>query len=156
MADADEQPSPPPAPSRKETDDVRSTGPTTSTDSTSADLAQSLRTISQGLASINEKLEQLRSNHEQTLRDHAEAIQQLKAAQEQSARDNARIADQVQTLQTQLAALSAKSSGRSLMKENDAVARHQLRAAAPRPSKRPRAPWMAPPDIIGPWDYPDW
>jgi hypothetical protein len=156
VADADEQPSPPAPPSRKEADDVPSTGATTSTDSTSADLAQSLRTIAHGLASINEKLEQLKSSHEQTLRDHADAIQQLKTAQEQSARDNARIADQVQTLQTQLAALSAKSSGRSLMKENDAAARQHLPAAAPRRPKRPRAPWMPPPDMVEPWDYPDW
>ena len=147
-------PSTPPAPSsHKQADDVPS-GSTASTDSTSADLAQSLRIIAHDLASINEKLGQLKSSHEQTLRDHADAIQQLKTAQEQGARDNARIAQQVQTLQTRLAALSAKSTGRSLMKENDAATRQHLSAGRPR---RPRIPWTPPPDMIEePWADPYW
>jgi hypothetical protein len=161
VAEAGEQPSLPAPPSRREADAVPSTGATasassTSADSTSADLAQSLKTIAHDLASINDKLEQLKSSHEQTLRDHTVAIQQLKAAQEQGARDNARIAEQVQALQTQLAVLSAKSPARSLMKENDAAARPHLPAAAPRRPKRPRAPWMPPPDMVEPWGYPDW
>jgi hypothetical protein len=156
VAEANEQPSPPPPPSRKEAEDVRSTGATTPADSTSADLAQSLKTIARDLASINEKLEQLKSSHEQTLRDHTDAIQQLKTTQEQSARDNARIAEQIQTLQVQLAALSAKSSAPSLKKESDVAARQRLPAAAPPRPKRPRAPWMPPPYIAEPWDDPYW
>jgi hypothetical protein len=166
VADADQQPSPPPPPSRKEADDAPSTGasasanstPTSSTsaDSTSAELAQSLRTIAHDLASINEKLEQLKGSHERALRDHADAIQQLKTAQEEGARDNARIAGQVQALQTQLAILSAKSSAPSLIKQTDAAARAHLPVAAPRRPRRPRAPWMPPPDMVEPWGYPDW
>lgn len=161
VADADQQPSPPPPPSRKEADDAPSTGASTSanstpTNSTSAELAQSLRTIAHDLASINEKLEQLKNSHEQTLRDHADAIQQLKTAQEQGARDNARIAGQVQALQTQLAILSAKSSAPSLVKQTDAAARAHLPVAAPRRPRRPRVPWMPPPDMVEPWGYPDW
>jgi chemotaxis protein histidine kinase CheA len=154
VADADQQPSPPAPSSRKEADDVPSTGATASGDPTSADLAQSLKTIAQSLAGIDDKLEQLKSSHERALRDHADAIQQLKAAQEQGARDNARIAGHVQALQTQLAALSAKSAARSLAKENEA-ARPQP-AAAPRRPKRPRTPWMPPPYMVEPWVDPDW
>ncbi|GLR90422.1 hypothetical protein [Bradyrhizobium iriomotense] len=177
LAAADEQPSPPAPASRKDADDVPSTGATTapsstpanpasagstptgstSAGSTSTDLAQSLKTIAQGLASINDKLEQLKSSHEQTLRDHAEAIQQLKAAQEQSAGDNARIAEQVQALQTQLAVLPAKPAAPSLMKQVEAAPRHYVPAAAPRRPKPPRRPWMPPRYMAEPWDYPpDW
>jgi DNA anti-recombination protein RmuC len=146
-----------PAPSGpKGTKDVAPTGATTSADSTSADVAQSLKTIAQGLAGINDKLEQLKSSHEQTLREHADSIQQLKTAQEQSVRDNARIAEQIQALQAQLATLSAKSSGQSVKKENEAAARQRVPTAAPPRPNRPRAPWRPPPYMDGPWDYPDW
>jgi MbeD/MobD like len=165
VAAADEKPSLPAAPSRKEVNDIPSTGAATatsststksaSTDSTSADVAQSLKTIANDLASINEKLEQLKSSHEQTLRDHTDAIQQLKTAQEQGARDNARITEQVQALQTQLAILSAKSSAPSLIRGNDVAARQHIPVAAPRRPRRPRAPWMPPPDMGEPY-YPYW
>src|SRR5262249_56051413 len=105
--------SPAEGPSRKETKDTPSTVATTSADPTSADLAQSLKTITHDLASISEKLDQLKSSYDQTLREHADAIQQLKTGQEQDARDNARTAAQIQAVQAQLAALSAKSSGLS-------------------------------------------
>ena len=176
VADAAEQPSPPPpssrkgvpAPPRQEgTKDVPPTVATpavpAATDSASAYVAQSLQTIAHDLASINEKLEQLKSSHEQTLRDHADALQQLKAAQQQNARDNARNAEQVQALQAQLAASSAKSSGpspQSPKKETVAVARPHFTVAAPRPPRRPRAPWMPPPmpppGVVDPWDDPYW
>jgi hypothetical protein len=150
-ADAGKQPSPPAAPSQKEMKDVPSTGA-----ATSADLAQSLTTISHDLASINEKLDQLKSSYDQTLREHADAIQQLKTTQEQSARDNARLAGQVQALQAQLATSSAKSSAQSLKKENDAAARQRqsVVAAPPRP-RRPPGPWRRPPPYMyEPWDDP--
>jgi hypothetical protein len=163
VADADGQPSPPAPSSHKEAEGVPSSGAPMSTDLpstdlSSTDLAQSLKTIAHDLASINEKLEQLKSSHEQTLRDHAEAIQQLKAAQEYAARDNARAAEQVQALQTQLAVVSAKSSGRSVVRvrETTAAARPRLSAAASHRPKRSRAPWMGPPDIGEPWFDPDW
>jgi hypothetical protein len=152
VADTAEQPSPPATPSRREAAEVPSTGATTS----SADLAQSLKTIAHDLASINEKLDQLKNSHEKTLRDHADAIQQLRAAQEQSARDNARLTEQVQALQTQLAASSAKSSAPGAIKDTSAVARQHVPVATPRRLRRPHPPWMPPPDMIEPWDYPDW
>ncbi|MGY3614947.1 hypothetical protein [Bradyrhizobium sp. USDA 10063] len=164
VADAGEQPSPPapasqkdvPAPSSgKETKDVPPAA-TPSADSTSADVAQSLKTIAQGLANINEKLEQLKSSHDQTLREHSDAIQQLKTTQEQGARDSARIAAQIQALQAQLAALSAKSSAPTVKKENDAAARPRLPAAAPLRPRRPPAPWRPPPYMAEPWDDPYW
>jgi hypothetical protein len=151
IADADEQPAPPAPPSHKEAEDVPSGGPTMS-----ADPAQSLKSIARDLAGIQEKLEQLKTSHEQTRRDHAEAIQQLKAAQEQAARNNARTAQQAQALQTQLAVLSAKSSGRSVMRETYAAVRHRPPAAAPRRPPRPRAPWMDAPGPVEPWFDPDW
>ncbi|OAF05531.1 hypothetical protein AYJ54_01095 [Bradyrhizobium centrolobii] len=152
---ADEQPSLPALPVHKEAESVPPTG-ATSPDQASAELAQSLRTITQELASISEKLEQLKSRHEQTLHEQADAIQQLKTAQEQGAADNARIAEQVKALQTQLALLSAKSAGRSVMKENDTAARQHVPVAAPRRPKRPRAPWMPPPYTVDPWGDPEW
>lgn len=155
-ADALEQPSPPAAPSQKEMKDVPSTGAATSADRTSADLAQSLTTIAHDLAGINEKLDQLKSSYDQTLREHADAIQQLKTTQEQSARDNARIAGQVQALQAQLAALSAKSSAPSLKKENDAAARQRQSVAAPPQPRRPPAHWRPPPYMDERWDDPYW
>src|SRR6185437_8673010 len=131
-----EQPSPPAASSQKETKDAPSSAATpsadrTAADRTSTDLAQSLETIAHDLASINEKLDQLKSSHEQTLREHADALQQLKTTQEQTARDNARIAAQIQALQAQLAALSAKSPAQILKRENDAAPsqRHPVAAA---------------------------
>ncbi|WP_454628924.1 hypothetical protein [Bradyrhizobium cenepequi] len=156
VADAGEQPSPPAPSSSKATKDVPPTGATTPADSTSADVAQSLKTIAQGLASINDKLEQLKSSHDQTLREHADSIQQLKTTQEQNARDNARIAEQVQALQAQLAALSAKSSAPAVKKENNAVARQRVPTAAPPRPTRPRVPWRPPPYMDEPWDDPYW
>ena len=146
-ADAGKQPSPPAAPSQKETKDVPSTGA-----ATYADLAQSLQTITQNLASISQKLDQLKSGYDQTLREQAGAIQQLKTTQEQSTRDNARFAGQVQALQAQLAALSAKSSAPAPKKENDAAARQRQSVAAPPRPRRPPARWMPPRYMDERWD----
>jgi len=151
-ADTPQQPSPPAAPSPKETKDVPSTGATTSTERTSADLAQSLQTITHDLASINEKLDQLKSGYDQTLHEHADTIQQLKTAREQDISDNARIAAQIQAMQAQLAALSAKSSGLSPKKENDVAARQRQSAAAPPRPRRPPGPWRPRPYRDEPWD----
>ncbi|MCP3469637.1 hypothetical protein NLM33_04745 [Bradyrhizobium sp. CCGUVB1N3] len=128
----------------------------TSPDPASAELTQSLKTITDALASINEKLEQQKSRNEQTLREQADAIQQLKTAQEKGAEDNARIAAQVQALQTQLTTLPAKPVVRSVMKENDTAARQRIPAAVPRRSRPPRERWMPPPYRLDPYDDPYW
>ncbi|MCK1386408.1 hypothetical protein IVB31_19325 [Bradyrhizobium sp. 21] len=129
-------------------------------DPSSSDLAQSLKTITSELASINGKLEQLKSRNEQTLREQADTIQQLKAAQEKDAADNARLAAQVQALQTQLTASSAaapaKPAARSVI-NNDAAAPARPHAIAPRRPRPSRGPWMPPP-YMGDRYYgdPDW
>ena len=134
----------------------------TTPDPSSSDLAQSLKTITNELASINGKLEQLKSRNEQTLREQADTIQQLKAAQEKDAADNARLAAQVQALQTQpttsSAPASAKPAVRSVMNnDNAAPARPHVQAAAPRrPRPPPRGPWMPPPYMVDPYGDPDW
>lgn len=155
-ANAREQPSPPAAPSPREMKDVPSTTAATSADRTSADLAQSLTTIAHDLAGINAKLDQLKSSHDQTLREHADAIQQLKTAQEQSARDNARIAGQLQAVQAQLAALSAKSPAQSPKKEDDTAARQRQSVATPPRPRRPPARWRPPPYMDERWDDSYW
>jgi hypothetical protein len=150
--DTPQQPSPRAAPSQKETKDVPSAGAATSSDHASADLAQSLQTITQNLASISQKLDQLKTNYDQTLREHADALQQLKTAHEQDARDNARITAQIQAMQTQLAASSAKSPPPSPKKENDAAV-HQRQSTAfqpPRP-RRPSGPWRPRPYMDEPY-----
>jgi hypothetical protein len=150
--DTPQRPSPPAAPSQKETKEVPSTGAATSADRTSADLAQSLTTITHDLASISEKLDQLKSGYDKTLREHADALQQLKTAQEQNARDNARITAQIQAMQAQLAASSAKSPPQSPKKENDAAV-HQRQSTAfqpPRP-RRPSGPWRPRPYMDEPY-----
>jgi hypothetical protein len=155
-ANAREQPPAPAAPSPREMKDVPSTTAATSADRTSADLAQSLTAIARDLAGINEKLDQLKNSHDQTLREHADAIQQLKTAQEQSARDNARIAGQLQAVQAQLAALSAKSPAQSPKKEDDAAARQRQSVAAPPRPRRPPARWRPPPYMDERWDDSYW
>jgi hypothetical protein len=137
------------------------TGATTP-DPSSSDLAQSLKTITSELASINGKLEQLKSRNEQTLREQADTIQQLKAAQEKDAADNARLAAQVQALQTQLTTSAAPAPAKPVVRsatsnETAAPARPHVQATAPR---RPRPPpprgrWMPPPYMADPYD-PDW
>ncbi|MET4799199.1 putative coiled-coil protein SlyX [Bradyrhizobium sp. LB11.1] len=172
LAAADES-TPVPAPSPgKETEvapkadapraaDAPGTG-ATAPDRSPSDLAQSLKTITSELASINGKLEQLKSRSEQTLREQADTIQQLKAAQEKDATDNARLAAQVQALQTQLTASSssapAKPAVRSVMNNNTtAPARPHVQAAAPRrPRPPPRGPWMPPPYMEDPYADPYW
>ncbi|WP_426406734.1 hypothetical protein [Bradyrhizobium ganzhouense] len=130
-------------------------------DQSSSDLAQSLKTITGELASLNGKLEQLKSRNEQTLREQADTIQQLKAAQEKDAADNARLAAQVQALQTQLTTSSSsaptKPAVRSVVNnETAAPARPHVQAAAPRrPRPPPRGPWMPPP-YMDPYGDPDW
>jgi len=131
-------------------------------DPSSSDLAQSLKTITSELASINGKLEQLKSRNEQALREQADTIQQLKAAQEKDAADNARLAAQVQALQTQLTTsstpASAKPAVRSVMNNDTAApARPHVQAAAPRrPRPPPRGHWMPPPYMVDPYGDPDW
>jgi hypothetical protein len=168
-ADAAEQPSPPAVPSPKETKDVPSTGPTTPADHTSADLAQSLQTITHDLAGINEKLDQLKNSYDQKLREQADAIQQLKTAQEQDARDNARIAAQIQAMQAQLTASPAKSAtpGPALSsapsstpsppkQENDVTVRQRQSTATPPRPKRPPAPWRQRPYMDEYWEDSYW
>ncbi|MBR0945138.1 MULTISPECIES: hypothetical protein [Bradyrhizobium] len=135
----------------------------TAPDPSSSDLAQSLKTITGELASINGKLEQLKSRNEQVLREQADTIQQLKAAQEKDATDNARLAAQVQALQTQLTTSSAPAPAKPVVRsatsnETAAPARPHVQAAAPR---RPRPPpprgrWMPPPYMGDPYGDPDW
>jgi hypothetical protein len=155
LAAADEQMPVPAPPVRKEAESVPPAG-VPSPDQTSAELAQSLKAITQELARINEKLEQQKSRSEETLREQTDAIQQLKTAQEKGAEDNARLAAQVQALQTQLAASSAKSAGRTVMKDNNTAARQHIQAAAPRRPRPPRDPWMPPPYMVDPYGYLDW
>jgi hypothetical protein len=161
-------PSPVPAPPvGKETENAPRTDAArpgaTAPDPSSSDLAQSLKTITNELASINGKLEQLKSRNEQTLREQADTIQQLKAAQEKDAADNARLAAQVQALQTQPAASSAPAPAKPVVRsvmnnETAAPARPRLQAAPPRrPRPPPRGPWMMPPPYMDdPYGYPDW
>lgn len=157
LAAADEQPPAPAPPVHKDADNHPTTG-AAPPDPKSAEPTQSLKTITDQLAGINEKLEQLKSRHEQTLREQADAIQQLKTAQEKDAGDSARLAAQVQALQTQLTALSAsaKPTVRSVVKENDQAARQHVQAAAPRRPRPPRGPWMPRPYMDDPYGYSDW
>ena len=170
LAAADE-PSPVPAPPPgKETQSAPTPGaPTpgvpspgaTPPDQSSSDLAQSLKTITNELASISGKLEQLKSRNEQSLREQADTIQQLKTAREKDAADNARLAAQVQALQTQLTASSAPASAKPVVRsvtsnETAAPARPHVQAAAPRRPRPPRGPWMPPPYMGDPYGDPDW
>jgi hypothetical protein len=122
VADADAAPSQL-APSGQKTSEQFASSPASISADISSDLAQSLKSIAQDLAGMHGELEQLKARHEQTLRDHADAIQQLTAALEQSARDNTRSAEQVQALLKQLAAVSANSSGQSSTAQTSAAAR---------------------------------
>ncbi len=159
LAAADDQ-VPVPAPPVQKNADSNPPAATTPPDAKSAELAQSLKAITDQLASINEKLEQLKSRHEQTLHEQADAIQQLKTAQEKDASDSARLATQVQALQTQLTTLSAspKPAARSVAKENETAARPHIQAAAPPPRRPrpPRGPWMPPPYMVDPYGDMDW
>jgi hypothetical protein len=160
LAAADEQ-APVPAPPVQKNADSNPPVAAAPPDQKPAELTQSLKAITDQLASINEKLEQLKSRHEQTLHEQADAIQQLKTAQEKDASDSARLAAQVQALQTQLTKLSAapKPATPSVMKENEPAARPHVQAAAP-PPRRPRPPrdrWMPPPYMMDdPYGYSDW
>lgn len=162
LAAADEQVPMPSPPVHKDPDNSPTTGnPTTGAtppDPKSGELMQSLKAIADQLAGINEKLEQLKSRHEQTLREQADAIQQLKTAQEKDAGESARLSAQVRTLQTQLTGLSAsaKSTGQSVVKESDQASRQHVQAAPPRRPRPPRGPWMPPRYMDDPYGYPDW
>lgn len=131
-------------------------------DPSSPDLTQSLKTITSELASINGKLEQLKSRNEQTLREQADTIQQLKAAQEKDAANYARLAAQVQALQKELttssATATAKRAAPSVMNNETATpARPHVQAAAPRRPRPLRGPWMPPPYMVDPYyGDPDW
>ena len=163
-------PSPVPAPPGKEAQSAPTPGASTPgapspgatpPDQSSSDLAQSLKTITNELASISGKLEQLKSRNEQSLREQADTIQQLKTAREKDAADNARLAAQVQALQTQLTASSAPASAKPVVRsvtsnETAAPARPHVQAAAPRRPRPPRGPWMPPPYMGDPYGDPDW
>ncbi|QOZ68954.1 hypothetical protein [Bradyrhizobium arachidis] len=130
-------------------------------ETSSSDLAQSLKAITSELASINGKLEQLKSRSEQTLREQADTIQQLKAAQEKDAAETARLAAQVQALQTQPTASSTPAAAKPVVRSvnNEAAARarpHVPDAAPRRPRPPPRGPWMPPPYMDPYYGDPDW
>ena len=155
LAAADEPKVLPASPVRKDTESVPPAA--APPEQASGEVAQSLKTITESLASINAKLEQQKSQSEQTLREQADVIQQLKTAQEKAAADNARLAAQIQALQTQLAASSAKPAVRSMAKENDTVvARQHVPTAAPRRPRPPREPWMPPRYMVDPYGDMDW
>ncbi|WP_035966254.1 hypothetical protein [Bradyrhizobium sp. YR681] len=160
LAAADGPSSMPAPPVAKETESAPK--PAATAEPSSSDLAQSLKTITGELASINAKLEQLKSRNEQTLREQADTIQQLKAAQEKDAADNARLAAQVQALQSQLTTSSTSASARPVVRSatgNDAAApvRPHVQTASPRrPRPPPRGPWMPPPYMVDPYGDPDW
>ncbi|WFU77049.1 hypothetical protein [Bradyrhizobium sp. CB2312] len=144
----------------KDTESVPKPG-ATAPEASSADLAQSLKAITSELASINGKLEQLKSRNEQTLREQADTIQQLKAAQEKDAAETARLAAQVQTLQTPPTASSASTAAkpvvRSVNSDMAARARPHVPDAAPRrPRPPPRGRWMPPPYMDPYYGDPDW
>ncbi len=149
-----QQPSPPAAPNQKDTKDVPPAGTTAS-----ADVAQSLQNITRNLASISEKLDQLKSGYDQKLREQADALQQLKTAQENDAREKERTAAQIQAMQAQLAALPAKPAPPQTAKKETEAAVHQRPSVAfqpPRP-RRSSAPWRPRPYMDSPYyDDPYW
>jgi hypothetical protein len=159
LAAADEQVPVPAPPVQKNANSNPPAAAMPPSDQKSADVAQSLKAITDQLTSINEKLEQLKSRHEQTLHEQADAIQQLKTAREKDASDSARLAAQVQALQTQLTAQSssaaAKPAARSVVKESETAARPHIQVYAPRRPKPPRGPWMPPPYMVDPYGYGD-
>jgi len=160
---AEPQPAPAATPSPAATKDVPSPGLTPSpgpappAHPTQADLAQTLKTITRDLASINEKLDQLKNGYDQKLREQADTIQQLKTTQEQSARDTTRMAAQIQAMQAQLTAASVKPAAQAPKREADAAPRpRQSVAATPRP-RRPPALWRPRAYLDdSPWDDPYW
>ncbi|WP_415023001.1 hypothetical protein [Bradyrhizobium sp.] len=177
LAAADDQ-VPVPAPPVHKDAESNSPAAVTPPDPKSAELAQSLKAVTDQLASMNDKLEQLKSRQEQTVREQAETIQQLRTAQEKDAADSARLAAQVQALQTQLTALSASSSSsksaavappasappsassvppppapakpvaRSVVRESEANARQQHVQAAPPRRLRPPREPWMPPPYV--------
>jgi hypothetical protein len=75
----------------------------------SPELAQWLQTIAHDLANIEQGISQLKSSHEQMVRDNAELAEQFKA-QAQMARDNAAVTDQLKAAQMQMAHDSANAA----------------------------------------------
>ena len=71
------------------------------------ELAQRLQTIVQDLASLEQRIEQLKSSQEQMVRDNIAVSQQLKAALAQTARDDAAVGEQLKASQQQLAVLQS-------------------------------------------------
>jgi len=85
------------------------------------ELAQLLQTMARDLATVEQGIEQLKTNQEQMARDNAKAVEQLKASQEQMARIIAKASE--------AKASEAKASEQSL--------RPKISAPPPRPTATP-------------------
>jgi hypothetical protein len=69
----------------------------------SPELVRWLETIARDLANMEQGIRQLKSSHEQMVRDNAELTERFEAIQAQMARDNAAVTDQLKAAQIQIA-----------------------------------------------------
>jgi hypothetical protein len=76
----------------------------------SPELARWLETIARDLANVEQGIRQLKSSHEQIVRDNAELTERFAAIQAQMARDNAAVTDQLKAAQIQMAHDSANAA----------------------------------------------
>jgi hypothetical protein len=74
---------------------------------TSPELAKLLQTMALDLAKMEQRIENLKTDQEQMVRDNMAANEQLKAALAQMAADNAAVSDRLKASQQQLAAIQS-------------------------------------------------
>ena len=76
----------------------------------SPELVRWLETIARDLANVEQGIRQLKSSHEQMVRDNAELTERFDVIQAQMARDDAAVTDQLKAAQTQMAHDSANAA----------------------------------------------
>ena len=100
----------------------------------SPELTQLLEPMARDLATVGQRIEQLKASQEQMVRDNARAAEQLMASQEQMARDNARAAEQLMASHEQIARVIAKVSEQNLRPK---IAPPPRPTATPMPKRGP-------------------
>jgi uncharacterized membrane protein YccC len=108
---------------------------------TAAELAQLLQTMARDLAKVEQGIEQLKANQEQTARDNAKATEELKASQEQMTRLIARLSEQSKVSEQALRPRTSVSPAPPIVAPRPVPVRQSPQARA-----RPQAPMQLQPE----------
>jgi hypothetical protein len=106
----------------------------------SPELTQLLQSMARDIATVAQRIEQLKASQEQIATDNAKAVEQLKASQEQAARENTKAAEELKASHEQMTRLIAIASEPNLRPKTSALAPRPITPATHKPAPKLPAP----------------